>query len=104
MKKLTYVSISDQVKGKVIEHHSDGFYLRNYYINEYGNYVCTLSHQISNAEEDDIIHQKSLKARLRRLHYHFNTADYISEEVVGVLNFDDLSDELVYELIDELFD
>ena len=104
MKRLTFVAICDQIKGKVIEHRIDGFYLFSYYINIYGNYVYSLEYQLSNEEESDVLHQKNLKARLRRLHYYFNTAEYISEEVVDVLNFDDLNEELVCDLINELFD
>lgn len=101
MKKLQYVEDNEQVTGKVIEHTSDGFVLKEYGMSEFGDYDELSSRNLEPHAEPDILLQDGLANQIRRLHYYFKDADYICEDVIFTLN---IYDEDAFEVLKDIID
>ena len=89
MKKLILIEKSTPVIGKVIEYaDSLGFCLREYGENAFGTYDV-LSTVPLEVDSMAILRLDGLAARVKRLHYYFKAAEYISESAIYVLNIYD---------------
>ena len=87
MKKLEVVSKFSQVEGKVIERYGEHTYaLREYHINEYGEYDVEDLQELTLKQLHDILSKRDLASRVKRIHYYFKTADYISDNAIDLLN------------------
>jgi len=89
MKKLKVVTSYAQVVGFILSYSMEEFYLDQYAYNAYGEYTrfCLYAWNDPN-DEEDVFNQPDLASRIKRLHYYFPKAEYISEEVIEHLNFE----------------
>ncbi|MBR2744270.1 MAG: hypothetical protein IKE01_03120 [Clostridia bacterium] len=88
MKTIQPIENYIPVKGRVIElsESSNGsFVLTNYYENEFGNYEGTVENELTPGEMVTVFGCKTFEERLRRLHYYFKKADYISESAIEAI-------------------
>ena len=89
MKKLKYTKDYDQLIGNVIEFDSNTleFQMREYTINKFGKYIADNIIPLP-VGDSVVLSQKDLVSRVKRIHYMFPEADFISANAVDVLNLD----------------
>ena len=88
MKQLK-VCGNERVLGNVIEmgFSPEFFSLKRYGYNEFGSYDVLDSILLDSRETCDVLNQKTLEARIKRLHKYFPTAEYINQSVIIGLDY-----------------
>lgn len=86
MVELKNIPRDEKVYGTVIEVMDNSFVMNRYGENNYGRYEkLETVEKLSDEEAVDVLAQKTVEARKRRLHNYFRSAKYISEEVIDML-------------------
>ena len=104
MQKLILTSSLSKIYGKEIDYtQSYDYHTSNYFNNEYGEYVSERVDFLSNDELKDVLNQKSLAKRIKRIHHYFKDAKYISYNVIDIFNtenediFESLQNVIVFD-------
>ena len=107
MKRLKYIHTDELVTGIVIESYGKTGYAMRYYRMNENHEILTVDHLtvfLDMGEIVDILSQDTLVKRVRRLHYYFKEAEYISADIIDALNdyredndvFEELKDVITF--------